>query len=142
MGVDYYLVFKNLKEKKAMVIYIGRNMFEYVDEVDINLVINAFDEIMDLYDDEKFVEIDETPLRDLTLAHISKLFMLKHYLDRILYDTNFNGIANFNLIIRVVGLIEALKLDSYDYEWEIVSDIRLDEEINKLQADEYEVWVW
>lgn len=150
MGVDNYLVVKDLKKKRALIVDLGRGYSMDASDNDINLIIDVLREIEEMFENEGFIDVGRVKLSEVTVQQLCYLFRLKQLLEKIMIETDIAYASDLYKIFKVFGLVSGLVFGfDGDYEWEIVNEFRLfgREEFDRgmlgeLEQEGYEVWMW
>lgn len=141
MGVSYYLVIRDRKEKRALVIYLGSGYGSDVSKKDIDKVDDILWKIDEMI--EKVGDVEEKSYRSFRIKDLVDLITIKRLLEEIKYGTEMSiWLPN---IMKVYGLVMVLT-DSYDedrFDWEITTSYSYSEIIEQmLKKDGYKIIEW
>jgi len=143
MGTEYYLVMKDKKYKRALIVCLGKYYDGDVTHEDIKNIDNWLDEIDEILYDDSISELENIKIKDMTIKQLAGLVRIKQLLEKIKYETNIA--SELWKIMRVYGLVMGLieLWRSENFEWEIVSEYILFEDyIDDMRESGYDVWFW
>jgi len=144
MGISYYLVVKDNEKKKAIIVDVGYAYDVTVSDEDIRIIDDALNRLENILDELDESEIEDRKYKDFTVKDLTDLLLLKKALDDIRYKTDINLRSDFYSIFRFYGLVSGLVIGwrSEDFDWEVVSETTIDEYVERLKKDGYEVIKW
>lgn len=139
MAEYFYLVMKDKKRKRALIVYLGSSL-DVIEKDDIKKVtemIKGFDDYIEANSD-----IMEVRLLNFTLRDFNVLVNAFDKLMKLKYDYSFATYGSIYATLKIWGLIEALSEEDTDFE--IFSDYsdRYSTLVEDLQKEGYEVWWW
>ncbi len=140
MGTEYYLVVKDKKKKRALVVDLGKGFSTDTNKQDYEKVAGIINELDELIED--FENLDERRYCDLTLEDLQKLLTLKQLVE----DLKYSWVApDLMGVLVLYGLVSALVpwWKEKDYEWYIVSEYGFAERVeDELKEEGYEIIMW
>lgn len=137
MGVVYYLVVKDIKNKLALIIELGKYYDDAANDTDVDYITTALDRINDTLND---IDLD-IKVQDLKIKQLAKLAILYEELNNIIYSTNIH--TELIDVMKVYGLVKGLVnvWHEKDFEWEIMSEYQLFEH-NLYEEEGYKMIWW
>ena len=146
--MHYYLVVRNNKEKKALVVYVGRNVCDCITDKDIEEITTSLKRIDDTFESYIIEGLEDVKVTDIRIGHLSVLLTFYKELERI-KNTNTATTDELTDIIPIYGLIVALTRPNCEmFEWGILTHDGLfnDEKcrfsIPSLKKEGFEIYIW
>ena len=139
MGVDQYLVVVDDKEKKVLIVYVGRGYNSEITKHEIDVIERSIEEI-DRELEGEVINVEDERISNLRIGSLTGLVLIKKLLENIKYSC-IRDDADLDAIITLYGLVR--KLTYYgEHNWMIVDDVKIKDVVKAYEQRGYSVVWW